>query len=207
MHRFLVDLLAPDSGMLAAAASVLRAGGVVGYPTDTLYGLAVDPRSDAAVARLFDLKGRDAASPIALIAADTRTAQQAGVFGAIEHRLAATFWPGPLTIVVPATGEMAAALAPGGTIGVRVPAHFVARRLSSAFGGCITATSANRTGWPACVTADEVTAALGESLDVLIDAGPTAGGAPSTVVEVIDARVTLHRAGAVAWDRVLESVE
>ena len=207
MHRFIVDLLAPDAGMLAAAASILRAGGVVAYPTDTLYGLAVDPGNDAAVARLFDLKGRDAASPVALIAADAATAAQAGVFGLLERRLAETFWPGPLTIVLPATGKMARALAPGGTIGVRVPAHPVARGFSRAFGGCITATSANRSGWPPCVTGDEVTAALGESLDVLIDAGPTAGGAPSTVVELVEGRPVLHRAGAVAWDRVLEFVE
>jgi L-threonylcarbamoyladenylate synthase len=207
MRRFRVDLLAPDAGMLAAAAAVLRAGGVVAYPTDTLYGLAVDPRSDAAVARLFAIKGRGASSPIALIAGDPRTAEHAGAFGALERRLAAAFWPGPLTVVVPATGNMAAALAPGGTIGVRVPAHAVARQLSLAFGECITATSANRTGWPACVTADEVAAAVGEHVDVLIDAGPTAGGAPSTVVEVVLGRVTLHRAGAVPWSRVLESVE
>jgi L-threonylcarbamoyladenylate synthase len=124
-------------------------------------------------------------------------------FGPLERRLAAAFWPGPLTIVVPAAGRMAAALAPRGTLGVRVPAHAVARLLSEAFGECITATSANLAGRPAPITADEVAATLGERIDFLVDAGPTAGGAPSTVVEVIDARVTLHRAGAVAWDRVL----
>jgi L-threonylcarbamoyladenylate synthase len=206
MLRLVVDRQVPDAAMLATAADVLRSGGVVAYPTDTLYGLAVDPRSDEAVARLFDLKGRDAASAIALIAADARTAAQAGTFGAIERQLAAAFWPGPLTIVIRATGNMAAALSPAGTIGVRVPAHAVARQLSSAFGECITATSANRTGARPCVTADEVAEALAENVDLVIDGGPSPGGAPSTIVEVIGGRVTLHRAGAVPWERVLESV-
>ena len=206
MERFVVDRQAPDAAMLGTAAAVLRSGGVVAYPTDTLYGLAADPRSDAAVARLFDLKGRDAASAIALIAADAETAAHAGTFGPIERQLAAAFWPGPLTVVVRAAGNMAAALSPGGTIGVRVPAHAVARGLSSAFGGCITATSANRTGAPPCVTADEVAEALGDGVDLVIDAGPSPGGAPSTIVEVVGGRLTLHRAGAVPWERVLESV-
>ena len=128
-------------------------------------------------------------------------------FGPLERRLASAFWPGPLTIVVPATSGMAPALAPRGTLGVRVPAHLIARALSAAFGGCITATSANVAGRLPSVTADEVAATLGERVDCLVDAGPAPGGAPSTVVELVEGRPVLHRAGAVAWDRVLESVE
>jgi len=209
MNREHLDPLAPDPARIAAAVAVLRSGGVVAYPTDTLYGLAVDPCNDAAVERLFAVKGRASASAIALIAADAAMAEQvaANGFGPLERRLAAAFWPGPLTIVVPAARRMAAALAPRGTLGVRVPAHAVARALSAAFGECITATSANPAGRPPSVTADDVAATLDERIDFLVDAGPTTGGPPSTVVEVIDARVTLHRAGAVAWDRVLESVE
>jgi L-threonylcarbamoyladenylate synthase len=206
-HRF--DPLAPDPAGIAAAVAVLRGGGVVAYPTDTLYGLAVDPRNDAAVERLFTVKGRDAAAAIALIAADAAMAEEvaASGFGPLERRLAAAFWPGPLTIVVPAAGGMAAALAPRGTLGVRVPAHLVAQSLSATFGACITATSANLTGRPPAVTADEVAATLGGLVDFLADAGPAPGGAPSTIVEVVEGRPLLHRAGAVAWDRVLEFVE
>jgi L-threonylcarbamoyladenylate synthase len=205
MTRQRLDPLAPDPAGIAAAVAVLRSGGVVAYPTDTLYGLAVDPRNDTAVERLFAVKGRDAASAIALIAADAAMADgvAAGGFGPLERRLASAFWPGPLTIVVPAAGGMAA-LAPRGTLGVRVPAHLVARSLSAAFGACITATSANLTGRPPSVTADEVAATLGELIDFLVDAGPAPGGAPSTIVEVVEGRPLLHRAGAVAWDRVLE---
>ena len=204
-----LDPLAPDPAGIAAAVAVLRSGGIVAYPTDTLYALAVDPRNDAAVGRLFAVKGRDAGSAIALIAADLAMAEQvaASGFGPLERRLASAFWPGPLTIVVPAASGMAAALAPRGTLGVRVPAHLVARSLSAAFGGCITATSANPAGRLPAVTADEVAATLGELVDLLVDAGPAPGGAPSTVVELVAGRPRLHRAGAVAWDRVLESVE
>ena len=102
-----VDPMSPDLRVVEEAVDVLRRGGVVAYPTDTLYGLAVDPTSDAAVRGLFALKGRDAAAAIALIAADQAQAEHAGSFGATERRLAAAFWPGPLTIVVPAAPAMA----------------------------------------------------------------------------------------------------
>jgi L-threonylcarbamoyladenylate synthase len=209
MTRARLDPLAPDPAAIAAAVAVLHSGGVVAYPTDTLYGLAVDPRNDAAVERLFAVKGRDVTSAIALIAADATMAEEvaANGFGSLERRLAAACWPGPLTIVVAAASGMAPALAPGGTLGVRVPAHLVARSLSAAFGGCITATSANVAGRLPAVTADEVAATLGDHLDFLVDAGPAPGGAPSTVVELVEGRPVLHRAGAVAWDRVLEFVE
>jgi L-threonylcarbamoyladenylate synthase len=209
MTRESLDPLAPDQSIISAAAEVLRRGGIVAYPTDTLYGLAVDARNDEAVERLFAVKGRDAAAAIALIAADIDMAARvtAGGFGVLERRLASDFWPGPLTIVVPASPAMTAALAPRGTIGVRVPAHLVARALAAAFGDAITATSANLSGRPASVTADEVMVALGDRIDLVLDAGPAPGGAPSTVVEIVEGRPLLHRAGAVAWDRVLESVE
>ena len=207
MRRVIVDLLTPDAGPIAHAAAILRDGGIVAYPTDTLYGLAVDPRNAAAVARLIALKGRAASSSIALIAADVATAEEAGAFGPIERTLARTFWPGPLTVVVAASPSMSTLLAPRRTLGVRVPDHAVARALSAAFGGCITATSANRSGEPPAVSAGEVELAVGEGIDLLLDAGSAPGGPPSTIVEVVDGRPTLHRGGAVPWDRVLESVK
>ena len=207
MRVVLVDSLTPDRDTIGEAAAVLRQGGVVAYPTDTLYGLAVDPCNDTAVARLIALKGRAASSSIALIAADADVAEEAGSFGSIERTLAGVFWPGPLTIVVGASPAMSALLAPRRTLGVRVPAHAVARALSAAFGGCITATSANRSGAPPAVRSDEVGPAVGEAADLLLDAGPAPGGPPSTIVEVVDGHLTLHRSGAVPWDRVLESIK
>jgi len=188
---------------------VLRAGGVVAYPTDTFYGLAVDPRSDEAVRRLYEVKGREEAAAIALIAADAVQAYAVGDFLPGARRLAQRFWPGPLTIVVPMAPGLSRRLSgERRTIGVRVPAHPAARALALAVGFAITATSANRSGTPATCDPAEVVRGLGDRIDVLLDAGATRGGPPSTLVEVVVAGPpVLHRAGAVAWERVLESLE
>lgn len=208
MERITVDPVRPDVALVARAAEVIRRGGIAGFPTDTFYGLAVDPRNDAAVRRLFEVKGRDEGQPVPLVGADAAQADEAGMFGAMERRLAAAFWPGPLTIVVACSAALAPRVHAGrGTVGIRVPAHTTARTLAAAAGGCITATSANPSGRPPAVTADEVAAALGDRLDVLVDAGPAPGGSASTIVEFVQGQIVLHRAGAVAWDRVLESLE
>ena len=208
MRRLAIDPVRPELAHLVDAVDTLRRGGIVAYPTDTFYGLAVDPRSDAAVAKLFALKGRDPAAAIALIASDAAQARAAGTFGVGESRLAEKFWPGPLTIVVPGSAGLSKALAPDrGTLGVRVPAHDVARELAGLFGACITATSANRSGEAPAIDADAVAAAFPEGVDLILDAGRAPGGAPSTIVEVVDGRPTQLRAGAVPWERVLESVE
>jgi len=206
--RLVVDPRDPEPAAIAAAADAISRGEIVAYPTDTLYALAVDPRSDAAVGKLFNVKGRDKSVAIALIAASLEQARDAGAFGNLEATLAAAFWPGPLTIVVPANERMSRALSSGkGTLGVRVPAHDVARRLAAAFGTCITATSANISGQPPYTTAGDVAAALDRRIDLLLDGGPAPGGPPSTIVQVVKGRPVLLRAGAVAWNRVLESLE
>ena len=208
MKRLPVDAHDPDVSAIQEAAEALRQGKVVAYPTDTLYAFAVDPRSDWTVEKLFALKRRHAATPIALIAADLVQAQEAGAFGPSEVRLAQAFWPGPLTIVVPAGSGMSRLLSGDSrTLGVRVPSHDVARGLAAAFGTCITATSANLSGQPPATTSDEVAATFRTGVDVLLEAGPVPGGPPSTVVQVVEGRPMLHRAGAVAWDRVLKSLE
>ena len=208
MTRFTVDPLAPDPATISAAVDVLRGGGIVAYPTDTLYGLAVDPHSDAAVERVFAVKVRERSAAVALIAADVLQAQEAGEFGASELVLARAFWPGPLTIVVPAARGLSKRLSGDlNTVGVRVPAHAVARALAAAFGSCITATSANVSGHPPSMTSDEVATRLEGRIDAVLDAGPAPGGPPSTIVEFTDGRPVLRRSGAVAWDRVLESLQ
>jgi L-threonylcarbamoyladenylate synthase len=208
MHHLIVDPYEPDPGAIRQAGDVLRAGGVIAYPTDTLYGLAVDPRSEAAVERLFALKQRDPASAIPLIAADQEQAATAGKFGPDELKLARALWPGPLTIVVRThPGLVAAVTSADGTVGIRVPAHPVARALARQFGACITATSANVSGRQPASTADEAAAALGDRIDLVINAGPVPGGPPSTIVAMRDGAPVLLRAGAVAWNRVLESLQ
>lgn len=193
---------------LEPAVDLLLRGGVVAFPTDTLYGLAVNPRDHDAVARLFDLKGRPAGSPIPLVAADVAQAAQTGEMTEIGRRLAGRFWPGPLTLVIRAGPAIDELIHQGlGTIGIRVPAHPVARALARGAQRAVTATSANPSGQPAAVTADEVRAAFGDRLDVVVDAGPARGGAPSTIVDVTTDPPRLVRAGAVPWERVLEFLQ
>jgi len=198
----------PDPAVIDRAADILRAGGIVAYPTDTFYGLAIDPRSDEAVARLFDAKGREAGAAIPLIAASVDQVREAADVTDRELKLARAFWPGPLTIVLrPKPGLFIDVLGGGPTVAVRVPAHPVARALARGFGFCITSTSANRSGQPAAITADDVRGALGTAVDLLLDGGPAPGGLPSTIVELTPDGPLLVRAGAVPWERVLESLE
>lgn len=196
----------PSPDVIGAAVDVLRRGGVVAYPTDTLYGLAVDPRIDAAAARLFDLKGRGEAQAIPLIAAGMDQALAAADFDERAVRLARAFWPGPLTLVVRAKpGLSARILGAGGTVGIRVPAHPVARALAAGLGSLVTATSANRSGEPAVADPAALDPRLTAALDALVDAGPAPGGPPSTLVDLTAPTPRLLRAGAVEWERVLRS--
>jgi L-threonylcarbamoyladenylate synthase len=199
---------APDPPAIARAVEILRRGGVVAYATDTLYGLAADPRSDNAVERLFAVKGRDEHVAIPLIAGSLEHAEAIGVFGDTELRLASAFWPGPLTIVVPARpGLSMRVLAGGDSVAVRVPAHEVARTLAGAFGHAVTSTSANRSGQAPPASVSEIDPTLASNVDAIIDSGPAPGGPPSTIVKVAGDRLELVRAGAIAWNRVLESLE
>lgn len=193
----------------AVAADWLRRGCVLAFPTDTLYGLAADPRNASAVNRLYRIKGRAVDEAVPLVAADVGQLDECGAeLTPIARVLSGHFWPGPLTLVIPAwTGLCPELLAGRDTVAVRVPDHAIARRLARAFGHPVTSTSANRSGRPATRLPAEVVRELGEDLDGLIDAGPSPGGAPSTIVDATGPRPRLLRAGAVPWDRVLEFVQ
>lgn len=193
---------------IEAAVDVLRRGGIVAYPTDTLYGLAVDPRNDAAVERLFAVKDRPPSLAIPLIATDLKQALEWGSFSDHACRLADAFWPGPLSLVVPAVqGLSRRVVADDGTVAIRVPAHPVGRDLAAGLGCPITATSANLSGQPATAEPAVVAAALGDRIDMLLDDGPSPGGPPSTIVACEPGGVRLVRAGAIAWERVLRCLE
>jgi L-threonylcarbamoyladenylate synthase len=190
---------------LAPAVSAIRTGGVVAFPTDTLYGLAVDPRSSPAVAKLFLSKHRSAARPIPLVAASIEQVQASvGTLTPLGERLALECWPGPLTLIIPASAALCQEIHLGtGKVAVRVPDHAVARALAAAAGHGLTSTSANVSGEQGLATPDEVALALGDALDVLIDAGPVRGGLPSTIVDVTGREPVLIRPGVIPWDRVL----
>lgn len=202
-----VDARSPDLAVIREAAQMIRDGLVIAYPTDTMYGLAVDPRNADAVQRLYALKGRPESSALTLIAADLGQAQAAGQMTATAARLASRWWPGPLTIVVPARATLAREILAGGTtVGIRVPDHDVAIALARETGFCVTATSANRSGATAASSAAAILDALPD-VDAIVDAGPSRGGAPSTIVNAANRDVMLVRAGAVPWERVLESLQ
>ena len=194
---------------LDEAARIIRAGGIVAVPTDTLYGLAVDPFSDAAVARVFAVKGRAAERGLPLIAADAdQITSTLGALPPIARALADVFWPGPLTLLLDAPATLAAEVSGGtGRVGVRVPAHDVARAICRACASVVTATSANVSGEPAVNDPDEVERTLGPRIDALIDAGQTHGGPPSTIVDVTGSTPRLVRLGAVAWTEVLACLD
>lgn len=194
-----IDLL-----LLDEAVRAVRAGGVIALPTDTLYGLAADPSQADAVARLFAIKGRTAERALPLIAADAeQVAARLGVLPRLADRLARRFWPGPLTLLVRAPAWLAPFVSGGtGKVGVRVPAHAVARALCAACGLPLTATSANVSGAAPSADPDDIERVLGDRIDVLVDAGTTPGGAPSTIVDVTGEVPVLVRAGAIAWTEI-----
>jgi L-threonylcarbamoyladenylate synthase len=204
MRRVFVDPGAPQRDAIQEAAKWIVNGGVVAIPTDTLYGLAADPFSAHAVARVFAVKGRSAERALPLIAADAaQVSVHLGRLSADAERLATRFWPGPLTLLVAAPRTLANEVTGGtGKVGVRVPADAVARAICAAVGRPITATSANVSGQAATADPGQVERALGDRIDLLIDTGATPGGAPSTIVDATGARPALVRAGAIAWDEI-----
>jgi L-threonylcarbamoyladenylate synthase len=192
---------------LQPAVAQLARGGIVAFPTDTFYGLAVDPTSAQAVAALFELKGRQADAAIPLVAGSREQVEAWCGLTAISVRLADHFWPGPLSLVCEAPAAVVPAVHGGlGTVAIRIPDHSIARALALAWGRPLTATSANRSGEPPVRRAEDLR--LPAAPDVLIlDGGETAGGAPSTIVDARGASPVLLRQGAIAWDRVLHSLE
>jgi L-threonylcarbamoyladenylate synthase len=186
------------------AAEVLRRGGIVAYPTETFYGLGALASSGAALARLASAKLRAEGKPLPLLAADREMlAAVVARLDPVAAALADRFWPGPLTLVLPAAEGLAPEISADGTVGVRVPGSAPARELSRLAGGPITSTSANPAGLPPPVRAGDLDPGLLRRIDAVLDGGETPGGLPSTVVAVEDGAVRLLRAGAVPWDEVL----
>jgi L-threonylcarbamoyladenylate synthase len=179
------------------AVAELRAGGVVGVPTDTYYGLAADSRSAAGIETVLALKGRPPSHPLLLLTDSVASARR--LSPAADPRLeqlAAAFWPGALTLIVPAIDGLHPALVgPTGGVAVRVPAHEVPRRLSRLLGAAVTGTSANRTGREAVRVAADIDLAT-DRLAGVIDAGRTAGGPASTLLDLTSDPPAVLRKGA-----------
>jgi L-threonylcarbamoyladenylate synthase len=187
-----------DAAAAADAARVLAAGGLVAFPTETVYGAGADATSGPAVARLYEAKGRPAFNPLIAHVVDIAAAERLARFDADAARLAKDFWPGPLTLVLPkAAGCPVADLATAGldTIAVRVPAHEVARDILAAFGKPVVAPSGNRSGHVSPTRAEHVEADLGGRIDLIIDGGATLVGVESTIVACLGEPVLLRPGG------------
>ncbi|HEX2626646.1 MAG TPA: L-threonylcarbamoyladenylate synthase [Candidatus Limnocylindrales bacterium] len=188
------------------AIRVLRAGGVVAVPTDTVYGIAVALDTPGGIERLFAAKQRAPDKAIALLLADADQAAAIGEITDAADALARACWPGGLTLVVPRRADVplpaaltGGALAPGAipTVGLRVPDHGAPRALARALGPLPT-TSANRSGEPELRDADAIEAELGDAIDLILDGGPASGGPASTVVDCTGAEPIIRRAGAIS---------
>jgi L-threonylcarbamoyladenylate synthase len=192
----------------AAAIAALQAGGVIAIPTDTVYGIGVSLDTPGGIERLFAAKSRPPDKAIALLLADADQAAEIGELTPAARALAAAFWPGGLTLVVPRRTDrpLPAALTGGDlgpdaipTVGLRVPDHDAPRALARALGPLPT-TSANRSGEPEARDADEIERLLGGAIDLVLDGGPAGGGPASTVVDVTSEAPRILRAGAIDAD-------
>lgn len=185
---------ADATGAITEAAAALARGELVAFPTDTVYGLAA---GHGHIKKLFLAKQRPAERRIPVLLADAANLEASAIVTPLARRLAATFWPGPLTIVLTAPGR--------GTLGFRVPDHVVARQLLAASGGGLPVTSANRSGGPECRTAAEVLAQLDGRIQLVLDGGSTPGGVASTVVDCSGDEPVILREGAIARDALLRA--
>src|SRR5215467_7929230 len=178
-------VLKPDVAALDAAARLLAAGGLVAFPTETVYGLGADASNGEAIARLYAAKGRPSFNPLIAHVPSAAAARKLAQFDAAAERLATAFWPGSLTLVLPKAADCpVAALATAGldSIAVRLPQHAVAQALLRAFGGPVVAPSANRSGHVSPTMAAHVLADLGGRIDLIVDGGATPLGLESTIV-------------------------
>ena len=200
----------PSTSVVRAGAAAIKdavrclaAGGLVAFPTETVYGLGADATNGEAVARLYAAKGRPSFNPLIAHVADLASARRLARFDAAAERLAGAFWPGPLTLVLPKTQDCSVAdlaTAGLGSIAVRVPDHPVARELIAAFGRPLVAPSANRSGHLSPTTAAHVLADLRGRIDLIIDGGPTSVGVESTIVACLDEPMLLRPGGLARQD-------
>jgi L-threonylcarbamoyladenylate synthase len=196
-----VDPAAPASAALGRAADVLRAGGLVAFPTETFYGLGAAALDSAAVAGVFAVKGRPESKPVLVLVDSVEMVERLVEVSDRARRLMARHWPGALTLVMRARRQLPAQLTAGtGAVGVRLSPHPVARGLVRALGGPVTAPSANRSGAAPPTTAEDVLRAFRGGIALVLDGGSTPGGPPSTVIDLSVDPPHVIRQGAVQVD-------
>lgn len=198
------ESLLPDEAGLSRAAAILRAGGLVAFPTETVYGLGGDARNSLAVAGIFEAKGRPRFNPLIVHVADLAQAESFALFDDRARQIAAAFWPGPLTLVLPLrpdTGLSPLVTAELDSVALRVPAHPVARALLRAFGGPLAAPSANPSGKVSPTRAAHVAQGLAGRIAAIVDGGACAVGVESTILG-LDGPAKLLRPGGIAMEEI-----
>jgi L-threonylcarbamoyladenylate synthase len=204
MRVIQLDPIEPDPAVIAEAAEAIRGGGLVAFPTETVYGLGADARNERAAARIYAAKGRPANNPLIVHFATVDDARALTTrWPESAERLARAFWPGPLTLVLPRSTSVPDLVTAGGpTVALRSPSHPVARALIQAAGTPIAAPSANRSGELSPTLAEHVRKSLEGRIDLLLDAGPTTAGLESTVVDLSGEKPRILRPGPIAPDRL-----
>lgn len=195
------DTLGSDiERQVEAAVSILRRGGIVAYPTDTVYGLGACSSLQGAVERIYQVKGRPPGMPLPLLLADTsQITDLAYPVPQVAWLLAGRFWPGALTMVLARSESVPDFLTAGGaTVAIRVPAHPVPVALARGVGAPVVGTSANLSGWPSCLTAEEVYAQLAGKVELIVDAGCCPGGVESTIIDLTGEVPVVLREGAIS---------
>jgi len=197
---FDVDGKSPQIGIISEAAATIREGGLVVYPTETVYGLGADATSDEAVVKVFVAKARPIENPLPVIVSSTEMGREIIELNRAAEALFEKFMPGPLTVVGKVKAKSVSQLVTGGTgkVGVRIPDNRVALKLVEFVGGPITATSANLSGKPSPTTAKEAIEQLGGRVDIALDSGKSRLGKPSTIVDVSSATPIIIRGGPIS---------
>lgn len=196
-----------DGDAIAAAARILRDGGLVAFPTETVYGLGADATAPLACAKIFAAKGRPSFNPLIAHVLDLAAARKEALLPVGALRLAEAFWPGPVTLVAPvAPSGRVCELARAGltSVALRAPSHPVARALLETFGKPIAAPSANRSGHVSPVTAAHVAEDLGAKVDLILDGGPSKAGLELSIVSFLGDRPALLRPGAITREALEE---
>jgi len=198
----------PEPAAIADAAELIRSGRLVAFPTETVYGLGADALNEPAVRRIFAAKGRPTTNPLIVHLASIDMAQEVvATWPDSADRLAARFWPGPLTLVLPKHPCVPDKVTAGGpTVAVRMPAHPVARALIQAAGTPVAAPSANRSSALSPTTAQHVIASLGDAVDLVLDAGPCPGGIESTVLDLTADPPQILRPGLITADQIRDVI-
>ena len=195
--------------ILTKAAKILLSGGIIAYPTETFYGLGADATNEKAIQKIFAIKGRNFKNPIALIIGQTDD-----IYPLVQNvpqaaqKLMAAFWPGALTIVFSAADNVSPMLTAGsGKIGLRVSSHPGAQGIVQKLKRPLTATSANLSGAPECISAADVSSQLGDKIDAIIDLGNTPGTKGSTIIDVTTTPPAILREGAISRKTIEKYIE